>query len=104
MCGMHGNLKEVSLMQRLMDNISKKRLSLSTSPVGRTHAVDLKKSQDNWCQVGEQKDVYLDRWEALNLYLEHGRLEIDNNLVENAIRPTAIGKKNFLFFGSLDSG
>ena len=37
------------------------------------------------------------------LYLEHGQLEIDNNLVENAIRPTTIGKKNFLFFGSPDS-
>jgi transposase len=46
----------------------------------------------------------LERWDGLNLYLEHGQLEIDNNLVENAIRPTAIGKKNFLFFGSPDSG
>jgi len=45
-----------------------------------------------------------ERWDALNLYLEHGELEIDNNLVENAIRPTAIGKKNFLFFGSPESG
>ena len=31
-------------------------------------------------------------------------MEIDNNLVENAIRPTAIGKKNGLFFGSADAG
>ncbi len=31
-------------------------------------------------------------------------MEIDNNLVENAIRPTAIGKKNWLFFGSADAG
>lgn len=46
----------------------------------------------------------LERWDQLNLYLGHGRLEIDNNLVENAIRPTAIGKKNFLFFGSPESG
>jgi transposase len=46
----------------------------------------------------------LDRWPELNLYLEHGTLEIDNNLVENAIRPTALGKKNFLFFGSPNSG
>lgn len=45
-----------------------------------------------------------ERWAALNLYLEHSDLEIDNNLVENAIRPTAIGKKNFLFFGSPNSG
>ncbi len=40
----------------------------------------------------------LERWGKLTLYLEHSPLEIDNNLVENAIRPTAIGKKNFLFF------
>ncbi|MDF7827006.1 IS66 family transposase [Pontiellaceae bacterium B12227] len=53
---------------------------------------------------GKAINYTLERWDALNLYLEHGRLEIDNNLVENAIRPTAIGKKNFLFFGSPDSG
>jgi transposase len=53
---------------------------------------------------GKAINYTLERWDALNLYLEHGRLEIDNNLVENAIRPTAIGKKNFLFFGSPESG
>ena len=37
-------------------------------------------------------------------FLEHGEVEIDNNLVENAIRPTAIGKKNWLFFGSAEAG
>ena len=31
-------------------------------------------------------------------------MEIDNNLVENAIRPTAVGKKNWLFFGSEKAG
>ncbi|MEN7973899.1 MAG: IS66 family transposase [Verrucomicrobiota bacterium] len=53
---------------------------------------------------GKAINYTLERWESLNLYLEHGTLEIDNNLVENAIRPTAIGKKNFLFFGSPDAG
>ena len=53
---------------------------------------------------GKAINYTLERWDALNLYLEHGTLEIDNNLVENAIRPTAIGKKNFLFFGSPESG
>ena len=43
-------------------------------------------------------------WEALNRYTEDGRLEIDNNLCENAIRPTAIGKRNFLFIGHPDAG
>lgn len=46
----------------------------------------------------------LTRWKELNTYVKHSRLEIDNNLVENAIRPTAVGKKNFLFFGSPRSG
>lgn len=53
---------------------------------------------------GKAINYTLERWDALNLYVEHGTLEIDNNLVENAIRPTAIGKKNFLFFGSPESG
>lgn len=39
-------------------------------------------------------------WEKLNVYLQDASLEIDNNLVENQIRPTVLGKKNFLFAGS----
>ena len=42
----------------------------------------------------------LERWDNLKVYLKDGRLEIDNNLVENSIRPIALGKKNFLFAGS----
>lgn len=37
-------------------------------------------------------------------HLELGRVEIDSNKVENAIRPTAVGKKNFLFVGHPDAG
>jgi transposase len=43
------------------------------------------------------------RWEALSRYLDDGRLEISNNAAENAIRPVAIGRKNYLFAGS-DAG
>ena len=39
-------------------------------------------------------------WEKLNVYVQDGSLEIDNNLVENQIRPTVLGKKNYLFAGS----
>lgn len=46
----------------------------------------------------------LGQWPALAVYLEDGRVELDNNLVENAIRPTAIGKKNWLFIGDADAG
>jgi transposase len=45
-----------------------------------------------------------EQWESLVRYIENGRVEIDNNLIENAIRPTAIGKKNFLFIGHPDAG
>lgn len=41
---------------------------------------------------------------GLEVYLEDGKIEIDNNLVENAIRPTALGKKNWLFIGEADAG
>ena len=40
----------------------------------------------------------------MEIYLGDGRVEIDNNLVENAIRPTAIGKKNWLFIGDAGAG
>lgn len=40
------------------------------------------------------------RWEKLSLYAKYGHLEIDNNLIENAIRPVALGRKNYLFAGS----
>ena len=43
-------------------------------------------------------------WEELNTYLQDGRLPIDNNLAENAIRPIALGRKNWLFVGSEDGG
>lgn len=42
-------------------------------------------------------------WDELENYLHDGHLEIDNNLVENAIRPLALGRKNYLFAGSHDA-
>ena len=49
-------------------------------------------------------DYALTLWPMLQVYLEDGRIEIDNNGVENAIRPTAIGKKNWLFIGEAGAG
>ena len=53
---------------------------------------------------GQAIDYALSNWSLLGVYLEDGRLELDNNLVENAIRPTAVGKKNWLFFGDAEAG
>ena len=49
-------------------------------------------------------DYSLGRWAALTRYLEDGDLPIDNNHVENRIRPVALGKNNWLFAGSLRAG
>jgi hypothetical protein len=54
--------------------------------------------------LGKAIKYALAEWEPLNRYLQDGRLEIDNNLTENAIRPSAVGKKNWLFIGHPDAG
>lgn len=50
--------------------------------------------------LGQAITYTLPRWKGLSAYAKHGQLQIDNNLVENAIRPLAIGRKNYLFAGS----
>lgn len=54
--------------------------------------------------LGDAIDYAEGQWPGLMIFLEDGRVEIDNNLVENAIRPTAIGKKNWMFIGDKDAG
>jgi len=50
--------------------------------------------------LGKAIQYTLSRWQKLNVYIQEGFLSIDNNLVENSIRPIAIGRKNWLFAGS----
>ena len=54
--------------------------------------------------LGKAVRYTLAEWDALQGYLAHGRFEIDNNLIENALRPTCVGKKNWLFIGHPDAG
>ena len=54
--------------------------------------------------MGKALGYALGQWEQFERYLEEGALEIDNNLVENAVRPTKLGAKNYLFFGSAEAG
>lgn len=51
-------------------------------------------------RIGKAMAYCINRWDMLSEYLMDGHLEIDNNLVENAIRPVALGRKNYLFAGS----
>ena len=49
-------------------------------------------------------DYSLNRWQALVRFIDDGDLPIDNNWVENRIRPIALGRQNWLFAGSLRAG
>lgn len=53
---------------------------------------------------GKALQYALGQWSAMNTFLEDGRVLIDNNETENDIRPSAVGKKNWLFVGSPDAG
>tara|TARA_Y100000782_G_scaffold89851_1_gene98049 strand:- start:343 stop:1680 length:1338 start_codon:yes stop_codon:yes gene_type:complete len=58
----------------------------------------------NGSATAKALDYSLKRWAALTRYLDDGALPIDNNRVENLIRPWALGRSNWLFAGSLRSG
>ena len=58
--------------------------------------------------IGKAFRYSLERWDEASNYLYNGNLEIDNNLIENAIRPIALGRKKrnvapYLFAGSHDA-
>ncbi len=53
--------------------------------------------------IGKAIGYFLKQWEKLYRVLEDGRLELDNNRIENKIRPLALGRKNYLFAGNHQS-
>lgn len=78
------------------------------------HAIPILKKLEEWMKaeygrilpespIGKAISYALIRWDKLLVYTTDGRLEIDNNLVENSIRPVALGRKNYLFAGSHDA-
>lgn len=79
------------------------------------HAVPILQSLHDWLRELHPKalgssgtakaiDYCLRRWPALVRYVDDGRYPIDNNPIENAIRPVALGRKNWLFAGSEAAG
>jgi hypothetical protein len=70
----------------------------------RKRAEELKPKLLPKSTLGQAVNYFLNEYDALLRYLEDGRFEIDNNLVENDIRPTAVGRKRWLFIGHPDAG
>ena len=54
--------------------------------------------------LGQAIGYARNQWKALQRYVEDGALEADNNTAENALRPIALGRKNYLFVGSEHGG
>lgn len=68
-------------------------------------AIMLKKSRtlpEN--NLGKAVNYAINQWSQLEVFIENGDVEIDQNLVENAIRPTKLGAKNWLFIGAENAG
>ena len=54
--------------------------------------------------IGKAIGYFLNQWPKLSRVLQAGELEIDNNKIENKIRPLALGRKNYLFAGNHQAG
>jgi hypothetical protein len=70
----------------------------------REWLIDTRRGVADGSGTAKAIDYSLNRWPALCRYATAGHLPIDNNLLENDIRPVAIGKKNWLFTGSERAG
>jgi transposase len=107
-------LARIAMLYRVEDEAS--QMDASARQVYRQHhALPVLQAFKTWLVqqrktiVGNSKtakavDHALKRWDALTRYVEDGRYPIDNNPVENAIRPIALGRKNWLFVGAERAG
>ena len=79
------------------------------------HAVPLLRDLQAWLEqeepnvlpksvIGKAFTYTRNQWSALNRYIEDGELAIDNNISERAVKPIAIGRRNWLFIGSQKAG
>ncbi len=70
----------------------------------KTRAEELKPGLLPQSSMGKAVRYFLNEYDPLIGYLDDGRREIDNNLIENSVRPTCVGKKRWLFIGHPDAG
>jgi len=70
----------------------------------KTRAQELKEAFLPKSSLGKAVNYFLNEYEALLVYLESPQYQIDNNLIENAIRPSCVGKRRWLFIGHPGAG
>ena len=115
----HSPLAEEALKHfALLYDLERQARELSVEQRRRLRAVESRPIADKlheWLLLHRQKatdgtaiakaiDYSLGRWQALTRFLDDGALPVDNNWIENRIRPIALGRSNWLFAGSLRAG
>jgi len=101
--------KLYDIEDRMRDASAKDRLTVrrreSVPILQRLYArlVEVRPTQRPSSKLADAIGYLLNRWDAMTRYTTDGRYEIDNNAAERALRPSVIGRKNYLFFGS-DAG
>lgn len=103
-----GALYDVEDLAKELDAEDRQRLrQLRSKPVADTlHAWLILQRQraTDGTAIAKAIDYSLGRWQALIRFLDDGNVPVDNNWLENRIRPIAIGRANWLFAGSLRAG
>jgi transposase len=101
-------LYDVERLARELDTNDRHRLrELRSKPIADTLHEWLilhRQRATDGTAIARAIDYSLGRWKALTRFLENGELPIDNNWIENRIRPIALGRSNWLFAGSLRGG
>ena len=99
---------ETEAREQRLDAIGRQRLRLEHArPVAdhlREWLIRQRLKVPDGSATAKAIEYSLGRWEALTRYIDDGDLPIDNNWLENRIRPVALGRSNWLFAGSLRAG
>jgi transposase len=93
---------ESAAREQGLDFAARQRLRQTQAPpiLKEIHERLIKTISPSKSALGKAITYALNHWEYLVKYVDYGEAEIDNNLIENQIRPFAIGKKNWLFIGN----
>ena len=112
----HYAVAVIAKLYRIEDEIKRNNLDFDgTKDYRQQHAKPILLEFKNWLSkkqtqsppqnpLGKAIFYFIEHWDALVIYLEHGFLDIDNNFTEQRIKPFAVGRKNWLFMGNERGG